>query len=524
MPTADLSVVMANRNHARHLPRALDAVLSQSVRPREVIVLDDDSSDESVRVLEGYCRRFPIVRLIRNESQLGVTATYNRGFALATGRYLLHIAADDYLLPGFIAKAIGQFRLHPYAGVCVANGSCTEGDRGPLIENDPGWCERPTYFSPEELCRRLWHTLPVSAIIIRRDAALAAGGFLPQLCLVLGLVHGSRRCLPVRSDPHPRDPRHPCRASKLILGERPLRPEHIRVLGALLDCLTSPKYADVAPYFRRNGAACHFGPDLFRAAALRTDRFEPAILGLLTGFAPGVYEQIAQDDDPTVRQLAAVFLQDPWRELIARRADLEAENRRLVEEIQLTRLRAAPPGPLESSAGPRDSFDADSGRRSDFTPRADSAEFARTRHRDRRPPRNSMSARDTFAASSCACSAPRGAATSARRSRASTSCACSTTTCSASTPQPEVARPRPLHPEQGPRLPRALRDPRRQGLLPGTGTRPVLRRGRHPRRPPGRQQGAGRRGQHRRARPRSVHRPRHGAPPADREVRRRVCS
>jgi hypothetical protein len=67
---------------------------------------------------------------------------------------------------------------------------------------------------------------------------------------------------------------------------------------------------------------------------------------LLTGFNPDVYEQLADEDDPAVRQLAAVFLQDPWRELIVRRADLEAENQRLVEEIQLTRLRAAPPGTL----------------------------------------------------------------------------------------------------------------------------------------------------------------------------------
>ncbi len=36
MPTADLSVVVANYNHAAKLPRALDAILSQSVRPREV--------------------------------------------------------------------------------------------------------------------------------------------------------------------------------------------------------------------------------------------------------------------------------------------------------------------------------------------------------------------------------------------------------------------------------------------------------------------------------------------------------
>ena len=130
MPTADLSVVIANRNHAHHLPRALDAVLSQSVRPREVIVLDDASTDDSIAVLEGYARQYPCLRLLRNDAHLGVTATYNRGFALATGEYILPGAADDYLLLGFIEKAMAQFACHPRAGVCVAHGSCTAGDDG----------------------------------------------------------------------------------------------------------------------------------------------------------------------------------------------------------------------------------------------------------------------------------------------------------------------------------------------------------------------------------------------------------
>jgi len=124
-------------------------------------------------------------------------------------------------------------------------------------------------------------------------------------------------------------------------------PENVRILGALLDLLMSPEYADVAPYFRRNGAACHFGPDLLRAAALRADRGEVSVRSLIAGFAPEVYETLANTgEDAAVRELAAVYLQDPWREVIARRADLEAENRRLVEEIQLTRLRVAPPGML----------------------------------------------------------------------------------------------------------------------------------------------------------------------------------
>jgi glycosyltransferase involved in cell wall biosynthesis len=346
MPTADLSVVMANRNHARHLPRALDAVLSQSLGPREVIVLDDASTDGSLPVLERYARRYRCVRVVRNDSHRGVTATYNRGFALATATYLLPVAADDYILPGFVEKTMAQFTRHPRAGVCVANGSCTEGDDGPLVVNDPGWCERPTYFTPDELGRRVWHTLPVSALVVRRDAALAAGGFRPELAwysdwfmdLVVAFRHGAIH-IPetlgvhvVNSDSYSANARS--------------GPDHVRVLGALLDLFTAPDYADVAPYFSRNGAACHFGPDLIRAAARRPDRHQPHLLGFLAGFTPEVYDRLADDLDPAVREVAAVFRQYPWRELIARRADLEAENQRLVEEIQLTRLRAAPPGAI----------------------------------------------------------------------------------------------------------------------------------------------------------------------------------
>ena len=346
MRTADVSVVIANRNHARCLPRALDAVLSQTLRPREVIVLDDDSNDDSVPLLERYARRHPAVRLVRNERHLGVTATYNRGFALASGKYVLPGAADDYVLPGFVEQATREFRSHVTAGACVAYGSCTEGDGGPLVLNDPGWCDRPTYFPPDELCRRLWHTLPVSAIVVKRTAVLEAGGYLPELkwysdwfaFLVVAFRHGVIH-LPETLGVHVVHANSYARSARD--GE-----EHVRVLGALLDLLTSPEYSDVAPYFRRNGAACHFGPDLLRAAARRPDRHDPRLLGFLGGFAPDVYELLADDADAAVRELAGVFLREPWCDLIARRADLEAENRRLVEEVQLTRLRAVPPGAI----------------------------------------------------------------------------------------------------------------------------------------------------------------------------------
>jgi hypothetical protein len=346
MPRADLSVVIANRNHARVLARALESVLSQSLPPREVIVLDDASTDDSVTIIERHARRHETIRLIRHPSHRGVTATYNAGFTLATCRYLLPIAADDYLLPDFLTKAMAEFARHPEAGVCVGHGSCTEGDDGPLIVNDPGWCERPAFFTPTELCRRIWHTLPVSALILRRDAALAAGGFLSELAwysdwflnLVVAFRHGAIH-IPETLGIH------------VVHGDSystnaHSRPEHIRVLVALLGRLTAPDFADVAPFFRRNGAACHFGPDLLRAAAVRGDRHQPEVLGFLSGFSPAVYDDLSHDENPAVCELANVFRHDPWRELIARRHDLESENCRLVEEIQLARLRALPPGAI----------------------------------------------------------------------------------------------------------------------------------------------------------------------------------
>ena len=114
MSTANLSVVLANYNHARYLPRALDAILSQSVRPREVIVIDDASTrDNSLEVLDGYARRDPIVRVVRNETNLGVVATYNKVVGFASGEYLFLAAADDYVLPGFLEKCARLCSLRP---------------------------------------------------------------------------------------------------------------------------------------------------------------------------------------------------------------------------------------------------------------------------------------------------------------------------------------------------------------------------------------------------------------------------
>ena len=343
--TADLSVFLANYNHARYLPRALDAVLGQSVRPREVIVLDDASTDDSWRILSEYARKHDHVRVVRNDRNRGVVPNYNRGIEMAQGEFLFLGAVDDYVLPGFFEKALAELERHPRAGLCCGYESFRRGDDGPVVEAPSGWCAGPEYFPPDAFALKLRSALAAHALVCRREALVRAGGYLPDLAWYTdwfayltvafrdGVCHVPET-LAVRTLGLPEQ--YSAEAGK---GER-----HVEVLGAVLDRLMSPEYADVAPYFRRTAVIAQFGPDLLRAAARRPDRMDPAVLGLVNGLPPEQCEGLLNDPDPAVRDLAGFFLGAFWRETVSRRKDLEAEVVRLREELDHARRHAPPPG------------------------------------------------------------------------------------------------------------------------------------------------------------------------------------
>jgi glycosyltransferase involved in cell wall biosynthesis len=67
-----LSVIMVNYNHGKFIGEALDAILSQSYRPMEIIVIDDASTDNSLEIIQQFVRRDLIIRLIRREKNMGV--------------------------------------------------------------------------------------------------------------------------------------------------------------------------------------------------------------------------------------------------------------------------------------------------------------------------------------------------------------------------------------------------------------------------------------------------------------------
>ena len=186
MSGPSLSVLMPNYNHARFLPAALDAILAQSYRPLEVLVVDDGSTDGSVALLKRYEERAPgLVRLIENERNLGVVPTMQRLLTLAGGTHLHFAAADDVVLPGLYARSMAQLALNPTAGLCStlsltmsASGNLQGVLKTPVVLRRDGFIPAGAVLG---VLRRHGSWFMGNTTIVRRAALLEAGGFRPEL-------------------------------------------------------------------------------------------------------------------------------------------------------------------------------------------------------------------------------------------------------------------------------------------------------------------------------------------------------
>lgn len=112
-----VSVVILCYNYARYLPAAVGSALGQAGVDVEVIIVDDTSTDDSLAVANELAARDPRVRVVANESNLGMVGTFNNGLAVATGEYLIRLDADDMLTPGSVARATALAEAFPQVGL-----------------------------------------------------------------------------------------------------------------------------------------------------------------------------------------------------------------------------------------------------------------------------------------------------------------------------------------------------------------------------------------------------------------------
>ncbi|WP_114781442.1 glycosyltransferase [Botryobacter ruber] len=104
-----VSVICLCYNHERFIAEALDSVLAQTYPNLEIIIVDDCSTDNSVALIEAYCRKHPQLRFISTGHNRGNCAAFNMGFRASSGAFLIDFATDDVLLPDRIEKQVAAF-------------------------------------------------------------------------------------------------------------------------------------------------------------------------------------------------------------------------------------------------------------------------------------------------------------------------------------------------------------------------------------------------------------------------------
>ena len=107
-----VSVIIPAYNCAGSIHLALDSALAQDV-PMEILVINDCSPDDLDRVMEQY-QNIPQICYLKNEQNMGVAATRNRGIALAKGTHIAFLDSDDYWEPDKLKKQLQQGQPLPH--------------------------------------------------------------------------------------------------------------------------------------------------------------------------------------------------------------------------------------------------------------------------------------------------------------------------------------------------------------------------------------------------------------------------
>ncbi len=72
MNNITFSVILPNFNHEHYLNDLISVMLKQAAQPNEIIVIDDGSTDNSVKIVCKLAKKYPIIKLLQNDKNRGV--------------------------------------------------------------------------------------------------------------------------------------------------------------------------------------------------------------------------------------------------------------------------------------------------------------------------------------------------------------------------------------------------------------------------------------------------------------------
>jgi peptidoglycan/xylan/chitin deacetylase (PgdA/CDA1 family)/SAM-dependent methyltransferase len=168
-----LCVVIPAHNAADTLAETLDSLLAQTRGDWTAIIVDDGSTDGTCALAETYVARDPRFRLLSDGRPCeGASAARNRGIAVADGRWLAFLDADDWLDRRFVDKMVGTIESRPGQKViyCASRRVAFDGGIG------QSWLSTDVVRAPFEVFARQC-PVAIHAFVLDRAMIVELGGF-----------------------------------------------------------------------------------------------------------------------------------------------------------------------------------------------------------------------------------------------------------------------------------------------------------------------------------------------------------
>lgn len=117
---ASVSVVAANYNNGIYLNDFITSINESSVLPKELIVVDDGSTDDSLKILDGFSG-LEYLKIIKFEENRGFCVALNKGVKVATGDYIMRVDPDDIVLKNRIEGQVAFLEKNKEIDVVGSN-------------------------------------------------------------------------------------------------------------------------------------------------------------------------------------------------------------------------------------------------------------------------------------------------------------------------------------------------------------------------------------------------------------------
>jgi GT2 family glycosyltransferase len=140
---SSVAVTIVTYNSGRFIRRCLESVLEQQYAPKEIIVIDNASTDGTRDLLEWFEDR---VRIVYNEENAGFAAAQNQAIAMSDSKWILALNPDVLLMPGFIATLVAAGEQQSEIGtVC---GKLLKMSADFQLPSPPSFDSTGIYFTP----------------------------------------------------------------------------------------------------------------------------------------------------------------------------------------------------------------------------------------------------------------------------------------------------------------------------------------------------------------------------------------